>query len=215
MSMGISFDLIIGIITIGASVLLAVVGWVTWRKSTRPLQLLTIYVIYVAISHLIGTYLAFHGIRNLFMLHLYVLIAIPFLVYVFSEIQNGLPKRITRGLIPVIFVIYVAESFGNDGSFSDPPIRSLATASILVTLIALYSLFDLLRAPSRESIFSDERYWISMGSFIYFAGNAFVYSSILGEISINTWIFHNVIHIVSFTIYFGGYLWKRPVFSFS
>ena len=175
----------------------------------------TIYASYIGISNIIGAYLGYHGIRNIFLLHVFILIAIPFLVYVFSEMQTGLPRLITRGLIPVIIIIYVAAYFGNNGSLSNPPVRSLAIASILVTLIALYSLFDLLRTPSRESIFSDERYWISIGTFVYFAGNAFVYSSILGDISIKTWIYHNVIHISSFIIYFGGYLWKRPAFSYS
>ena len=213
--MELTSDLILVYMATGVSVLPAVAGWVTWQKSTRPLRLLTIYVSYVGISNFTGVYLSHQGIRNLFLLHLYVLIAIPFLVYIFSELHTGLPRSITRGLIPVIIIIYVAASFGNNEPFSNPPVRSLAIASLLVTFIALYSLFDLLRSPSRESIFSDEKYWISMGSFIYFAGNAFVYSSILDEISINTWTFHNTIHIVSFLMYFGGYKWKRPAFSYS
>jgi len=210
-----TFDVIIGIAATGTTLLPAVAGWVTWQNCTRPLRLLTIYATYITISNFTGIYLALQGIRNLFLLHLFVLIAIPYLVFVFSEIQTGLSRRITRGLISVIFAIYFATLFGYEGSFSSPPVQSLAIASVLVTLIALYSLYDLLSSPSRGSIFSDERYWISMGSFIYFAGNAFVYSSILGEISINTWVFHNTIHIVSFLMYFGGYKWKRPAFSYS
>ena len=213
--MELTFDLILGFIATGISILPAVAGWVTWQKCSRPLRLLTIYVSYIGISNFIAAFLGYHGIRNIFLFHLYILFAIPFLVYIFSEIHTGLARRITRGFIPVIIIIYVAASFGNNESISNPPVRSLAISSVLVTLITLYSLFDLLRSPSRESIFSDERYWISMGSFIYFAGNAFVYSSILDEISINTWTFHNTIHIVSFLMYFGGYKWKRPAFSYS
>lgn len=213
--MEITFDLIIGVFAVSISVLLASLGWVTWRNSTQPLRLLTIYATYVGISNLLATYLAFNGIHNLFLLHLYNLIAIPFLVYVFSDILSGLPKKITLGFMPAIILVYTISFFANNETLSKPPVLSLGIASILLTLIALYSLFDLLRSPSRESIFSDERYWISIGSFIYFAGNAFVYSSILGEISINTWVFHNTIHIVSFLMYFGGYKWKRPAFSYS
>lgn len=209
------FDLILGFIATGIPILPAAIGWVTWQKCSRPLHLLTIYVSYVGFSNFTGAYLGYHGIRNLFLLHIYILIAIPFLVFIFSELQTGLPRRVTRGFIPAIIVVYAAASFGSNESISIPPARSLAVVSVLVTLLALYSLFDLLRSPSRESIFSDERYWISIGSFIYFAGNAFVFSSILDEISISTWIFHNIIHIVSYFLYFGGYLWKRPAFSYS
>ena len=213
--MELTFGLILGIIAAGMTTLPAVAGWVTWQNCTRPLRLLTVYTSYVAISNIAGVYLAFQGIRNLFLLHLFVLIAIPYLVYLFSEFYVDRTKRIIRSLIPAIITIYLAAYLGYDGSFPAPPVRSLAIASVLVTFTALYSLYDLLRSPLKESIFSDERYWISMGSFIYFAGNAFVFSSILGEISINTWVFHNTIHIVSFLIYFGGYKWKRPAFSYS
>ncbi len=200
---------------VGVSLLVAAAGWLTWSNCTRSLQLLTVYVSYVAASNLVAVYLAFQGTRNLFLFHLFILVAIPFLIFIFSDFLTGYPKILTKIIIPLIIISNIALYLGSNESSPDPPVIGLAISSVLVTFIALYSLFDVLRSLPKKSIFYDERYWISMGSFIYFSGNAFVYSTILGEISINTWRFHNVIHIVSFIIYFGGYLWKRPVFSFS
>ena len=210
-----TFDVILGLVVVGVSIIVAIAGWITWQNCTRPLRLMTFYVTYVAVSNFVAVYLAFRGMRNLFIFHLFILIAIPFLVYIFSTLLTGFPRAVARFLTPLIIIAHIVSLLGSNRSLSEVPARGLALASVLVTFLALYSLFELLRAASKESIFFDERYWISMGSFIYFAGNAFVYSSILGEISINTWRFHNLIHIVSFLMYFGGYVWKRPAFSYS
>ncbi len=183
-------------------------GLAIWHISTRPMRLLTLFLLFSVLIEILAIALAAMNIRNLFILHIYTMPTYSVLALIFSYWQRDKLRQYLRLSIPIYIVFYLLLfSFGYE-NLNRPASFGILVMSLLLTFISLYTLFSVLR-DSTLSPYHDERFWISLGTLFAFSSNAVIYSAIRSEITIDIWIIHNILCTTGYLCYFGGYQWTR------
>ncbi len=195
-------------ISVLSSLLAAGVGIAKWHISTRPMRLLTLFILYSALSTIVSIALATRNIQNLFLLHIYTLLAYSALALIFSYWHRDKLRQYIRLSIPAYVVFYLLLlRFGYE-NLSMPASFSLSVISVLLTLVSLYTLFSVIRDSTIFS-YHDERFWVSVGTLFIFTTTAVIYSGVSSGITIDVWIIHNILCTTGYLCYFGGYQWTR------
>ena len=131
------------------------------------------------------------------------------LAWMFSYFFKGIWVQIARYSIPVYAAIYALMLILKIESIKGPDAKySLGLLSLLVVVFSLYTLYLLIRSKSAV-ISRDYRFWIAMGSLVYFATNIVIFSIMSDEIILALWVIPNSFLIISYLLYFKGYLCLR------
>lgn len=184
-------------------------GFILWRKSDRSMRLLTILLLYGLLNSLALVYLALQNTNNMFLVHLYILISYLFIALLFSYWLNHLPALLIRWSILAFIILYIIMVFLGYEDLTLPNEFSMSIRSILVAFITFYALYFTLRDHSDFPIYHDERFWISIGTFITCSGAALVYAAIPVYITYPLWLIHCILVIIGNIAYFAGYLCLR------
>lgn len=191
------------------SVLLALgAGLVKWRIASRSMRLLTVLLLFVALIDIFTLILALRSINNIFLFHAIIIIFYPILALLFSYWHSRRTKRLLRWSIPIFIAAVLLLFVLGYETLEMPPSYSLSVMSIMLAIISLYTLFTLIR-DGGTPIYSDERFWVSLGVFMSYASTAFIYSGIMGGITDDIWIAHNMIHTIGNLCYLAGFLWMQ------
>ncbi len=195
-------------ISVLSSLLAAGKGVAKWHISTRPMRLLTLFILYAALSNSVGIVLAKVNIQNLFLLHIYALFAYSAMALVFSYWRKDKLRQYIRLSIPAYLTFYLLLLMIGYEDINKPPFLCLLVMSVLITFISLYTLFFVLQ-DSAISVHRDERFWVSIATLLIFSSNVVIYSGVSSGITIDIWIIHNIFSAIGYLCYFGGYQWTR------
>ena len=138
--------------------------------------------------------------------HLYTLVSFLLIVLLFSYWQQPRAARYMRLSIPIFFIIYILLSVLGYENFQTANKYSLSIQGIFIAFISLYTLYDTLRHHIDYPVHRDERFWVSFGVFINYAGNVLVYAAIPIFITPALWLIHDMVVIIGSILYFGAYL---------
>ena len=131
------------------------------------------------------------------------------LAWMFSYFFQGIWVRIARYSIPVYAAIYALMIVLKIESVEGPDVKySLGLSSLLVVVFSLYTLYLLLQSKSGV-VSRDYRFWIAIGSLVYFATNIVIFSIMSDEIILAMWVIPNSFLVISYLLYFKGYLCLR------
>ena len=179
-----------------------------WNISALPMRLLTLFISYSALGAIVGITFAIRNIRNLFLTHIYALVAYSAVVFIFSCWYEDKLRHYIRLSIPAYIMFYLLLLRLGYEHLDMPASISLVVMSAVVSFLSLYTLFSVLKS-STILPFYDERFWVSIGSLFVFTSNVVIYSGIKSGITIDIWITHNNLNVIGYLCYFGGYLWTR------
>ena len=183
-------------------------GVVKWHAISRSLKLLTVVMLYFALNDLIMLALASRSVKNIFMIHGYVIIVYVFLAFLFSYWHQDKPKRLIRASVPAFIAFYLLLLATGRENLGIIPAISHSVMSISLTLIALYTLLSILKSREPSITYRDERFWVSIGVMVQFSGNVMIFSGVSGEITITLWTVHNFLFLIGYLCYLGAYPWK-------
>ncbi len=184
-------------------------GLVKWRIAPRPMRLLTVLLLYAALSDIFSVTLAIRAINNIFLFHAGVIVFYPILALLFSYWHSRRSKRLLRWSIPIFIAAVLLLFVLGYETLERPPSHSLSVMSIMLAITSLYTLFTLMRDGSNYPVYRDERFWVSLGVFMSYATTTFIYSGIMDGITDDIWIAHNIIHTIGNLCYLVGFLWMQ------
>lgn len=183
-------------------------GLVKWRSASRPMRLLTVLLLYTTLSDIFSVTLALRPTSNIFLFHAGIMVFYPILALLFSYWHSRRPKRLLRWSIPIFIAAVLLLFVLGYETLDMPPVYSLGVMSILLAIISLYTLYTLMQSNSTP-VYRDERLWVSLGVFVSFVSTTFIYSGIVGGVTIDIWIAHNMIHTIGNFCYLAGFLWMQ------
>ncbi|MEE9464049.1 MAG: hypothetical protein V3W14_00560, partial [Candidatus Neomarinimicrobiota bacterium] len=177
----------------------------------------TILVIYIFISNVASIVTAQLGIHNLFLFTTYAVVAFPAVAVIYSYwMSKRYQQYLIYRIVPVHFSLNILILSLGQAYVEAPEAVSLAFTSLLLVVLSFYILLSLLRNPPPHPAYRDERFWVALGIFVYYTGNAFVYAGVLSGITIEIWRIHNLLNFGAFLCYIIGYLCiPRPRTSLS
>lgn len=180
-----------------------------WRLSPGPIKVLTGLLIYQTAANSMELALALNGKSNMILFRAYWPITYGMLAWMFSYFFQGIWVQVARYSIPVYAAVYALMMILRIESIEGPDVKySLGLLSLLVVVFSLYTLYLLLR--SKSAVMSrDYRFWIAMGSLVYFATNIVIFSTMSREIILAMWVIPNSFLAISYLLYFKGYLCLR------
>lgn len=143
-----------------------------YRIANKALKILFYYLITAGIINAAGIYMSNHGIRNLFLLHIYTILeTIFFFLYFFFVFQN---HKIKKGLLvsiivlPILFVFnfLFLQSINEFNTYTRP------LEAILITSISLLFLY---RSGFVEDWLKQSTSWVNIGILIYFPAATLIF----------------------------------------
>lgn len=161
---------------------------------------------YVLVSDVVSIVLALNSVENIFLFHIYLVVAYPSIAVLFSLWHSGNTRQTMRWSIPFFLVAYLLFLVFGDGNLERPPGHSLALMSIFCTGLALYTLIGLATSSSTNLVYKDERFWVSFGIILSYGVTSMIYSGIRGGVTRDLWILHNSIQTIGNFCFLGGYL---------
>ena len=200
---------VIVLLDILSGVLPLIAGLLLWKKLSRPMRLLVILLIYGLLNSVVLVVLALQNINNIFLLHLYTLASYLLIALLFSYWLSRLPSKLVRLSIPAFFSLYIILILLGYEDLTLPNVHSRSIRSILIAGITLYTLYFSLRDHIDYPVYQDERFWISIGTFISYSGTALVYAAIPVHITKALWLIHSFLAIMGNFFYLIGYLCLR------
>jgi len=136
----------------------------------REMALLFYYVTFSFIVELLTLYLAMNSINNLWVLHIYTFIEFTVMVSIFSQFKEMIiRKKLAVVLVVIYFFLWIASKVFLE-SMSRFDTYSVSVANIVLTLIALWALFQSGQTMAR-SIWKTPLFWFSIAALIKFAGD--------------------------------------------
>jgi hypothetical protein len=140
------------------------------RALTRPMRLLTLFVVYTLVNEYAMFALALNSVNNLWMLHVYTLVELLFLAAIFLAYPGMRKFRTPVIVATAAYALYwivskaVLESFDGFDKYSAPP------ANILMILVALLALYVASQSLAEE-IWRTSFFWFSAAVLVKFVGD--------------------------------------------
>lgn len=154
-----------------------------WKHSVTQQRLLSLLLVATPISGIAELWMDLHGIRNLWVSHLFTLIEY---VLILSMYYLWKPKTIDKRILMIGIIAFIAlwtvSKFTVEPFYRDDTYTS-AIAKTIEIIIATWVLFDVLR-DSDTVLKTEARVWISSGIIIYAAGSLFLFA--LFDMMVNT-----------------------------
>lgn len=184
-------------------------GVVLWKRSSRSMKLVTGLLLFGFLNSTGLLVMAIFGRNNMILVHFYTLLSYLIIVLLFSYWHDGRTALVLKISIPLFFLVYGALALLGYEDLTHPNTYSRAIQSILIALIALYTLYYVLRRHEKFPVYQDERFWVSIAAFTIFAGSTLVHAATPAYISPDLWQIHHVLIVLSHGLFFLGFLWMR------
>lgn len=161
------YSRILPIILLG---LVALFSTYSWSKSNRSLKIVTIISLMTFFSEVIGNYMGYLGINNIWLYNISDLLRFPlwFLFYHFtlSTVNQKKGALLLAYIFPVFWLVLIC--FQNIRIFQT---YSFIIGSILLLILCFLYLLNEYKSNSIESIFKNPTLWISLGLLLYYSLN--------------------------------------------
>ncbi len=209
-------SIIVGSLSNILPIIAIAVGYTSYQWHTRELRIILWYCLVSLFAGLLATILAYRGINNHFVIHLFAPVQFSMFVYILSRWQ---PQALIQKLfIGTIFLFII---FWSWGFFMVEDLRSFSTTTrpvtaVLLVLASAVTLVQTVRA-SHLPLSRTPAFWISSGILIYFAGMSVLFSmsNMLLTVSIETlrllWApIQSSLHLTINIFFAIGFLCLRP-----
>ena len=182
-----------------------IVGLVYWRRESRTLKILTLFLGVECLVIGVMYVFASQGINNMFMVHINSLIVYFFVVIIFSEYVTEKMKVLLTNSIPLSLGILLLTLALDIESVFRRPIYLVTLLALVVTLVSMYTLITMLWDSPEHGPFRDERFWLSLGMFFAYAAGTFMYAGISTFLSTRLHTVHSILQIISHLIFAYGF----------
>jgi hypothetical protein len=161
------YSRILPIILLG---IVALISTFSWSKSPLSLRIVTIISIMTFIFEVVGNYMGYLGINNIWLYNISDLIRFPlwFMFFYFS-LSTSRQKKTTLIFTFLYPIIWVGLNFFQDiGIFQT---YSFILGSILLLILCFLYLLNEYKSNSTESVFKNPELWICLGLLFYYSLN--------------------------------------------
>ncbi len=181
-------------------------GLAFWRNSSLSMKLLTMLLVVDTVFTIAMSVLMLYRINNLFLMHIYSILAYGFIALLFSYWHSAFPKRLMRLSIPLLLVLYFLFLGVGVEVLNKPNKHTLALIGMLVAVITLYTLYSTASEEDEIPIHQQEKFWVSIGFFLSFSVTAIAAASIPVHITRQLWYLTTGLISVSYLLYLKGFL---------
>ncbi len=181
-------------------------GLAFWRNSSLSLKLLTTLLVVDAVFTIAMFVLMLYRINNLFLMHIYSILAYGFIALLFSYWHSALPRRLIRLSIPFLLALYFLFLGVGVEVIDKPNKHTLSLIGMLVAVITLYTLYSTVSEEDEIPIHQQEKFWVSIGFFLSFSAAAVAAASIPVHFTRQLWYLTSGLISVSYLLYFKGFL---------
>ncbi|NOZ55352.1 MAG: hypothetical protein GXO73_01010 [Calditrichaeota bacterium] len=202
------------IVSIISGLLPLSVGLVFFRRLGKDMRLLVLLLTLGFALDVASIPMAILKISNIWLINLYFLVDYALLAFVLSYWQDHpRVRQIFRiSVVPVVAVW--AASQAALGSLVHFNFLARTLECILLSLAAIYTLWQIGLTSTNVPLARDYRFWVALSILIYFSGTIFLYA--FGFL-INTklmgaaWVIHSGLNVTANLGYTGGFLcFRRP-----
>lgn len=181
----------------------------------RSLKIVLVFLFVATLFEQVSSHLGNFGIRNIFLVPIYVFIEFIFIVAIFKTVLKSdfWNKLLIYALIAfvIMFVsnLILFKETDDMGSY----IRSIESLFIIAFIVVYY--YQLIENLTISSVGSEPMFWVSAGFLIYFAGNLFLFvtSNYLLKQSeqhlMEAYTIHSILIIIRNLLFSVG-LWMQP-----
>ena len=170
------------------------------------MKLVTVLLAFGFLNSLGLLVMALFGRNKMILFHFYTLLSYLIIALLFSYWHDRRTALILKMSIPLFFLVYGALLVLGYQDLTQPDKYSMIIQSILVALIALYTLFRNRDRYEKFPVYQDERFWVSIAAFTLFAGPTLVIAAIPTYIPSELWQIFHVLVILGHGLFFLGYL---------
>lgn len=202
------------IVSIFSGLLPLTVGLLFFRRLGKDLRLLIVLLALGFSLDVASIPFAIHRVSNIWLINIYFLVDYTLLTFVLSYWQDQpLVRRALRMSVAPVALVWLASQIAL-GSLSHFNFLTRTLECILLSVAAIYTLWQIGLSQTDLPLSRDYRFWISLSVLIYFSGTIFLYA--FGFL-INTklmgaaWVIHSGLNVTANLGYTGGLLcFRRP-----
>ncbi len=160
-----------------ASILFPVIlGIVEYRKMNGVLSLLLIFLIISLLTEITAYSMALNGIANLPILHLFSIIQVVFISFIYYKSFPG--KRVKKGIIftsIALLIFLIVNSFYIQG-FNKFDSNGKGLAGLYFIVLSLMYFHEIFNKEILIKLEEQPMFWINTGILTYFSGNMFLFT---------------------------------------
>jgi hypothetical protein len=182
-----------------------IAGVMVWKSSSRPLRLLTLFLVLNILSDASAIIMARLAGHNLILLNIYLLMSYPIIALIFSYWLDGKAKILTLVSAPAFPGLCVFLHLAGLDDLHGPGKFITTIKGLLVGLIVLRTLYSLMINSGDGPIGGEAPFWITIGTFFLSTCGVAVYAAIPEEITIELWPIHIICVIIAYLLYIRGY----------
>jgi hypothetical protein len=203
---------LISIVTV-INLILFTYSWVT-NKSSKFIQLLTLYITLLFVTHFIMVYTSSNGIHNLYISHYYFSLQFIFLSLFYRELFLPKQKKWVTLTMVVVLTIFLGYYLMNPHKYSEFNLIDIFITNVPIIFYSVVHLYNMLSAPRRFFI-------INAGVLMYFSTNTLIfflgtYLMVEGETMgftdetvLNIWGINNILYLIY--LVFLTIEWKKTM----
>ena len=172
------------------------------------MKLLLVFLTISFLINIYSRYLSINGKPNMQLYHIYTLLEYSFIIYVFSFWQyNAKLKYYFRYSILAFLAFWIVAKISIEDINQFDSISSSLELLLLLNA-STYTLYHLFKRNSDE-LFQDYRFWVTVATLSYSAGNLVLFAS-SSIIILWAWvIIHSTNSIIMNALYIKGFLCQR------
>ena len=207
---------IYAVVTIVSTLFPVLTGVARFKLQPRDLRVFFVLMVINSIDSFAQFGLALYNINNLWAVHVYYVIEMPMMLWMFSMwYTKGEGVKIINFVLSVTFVLFWIVSKLTFESMLEPSTYVGPISRVLLTIVSIRALFEISKETAR-SILTDHRFWVAAGTIIYMAGAVMFYalqSTLFGmpkDVILRVFYVYWTFLIVVNLIYSGAFL-CRPI----
>ncbi|MFC1620314.1 hypothetical protein ACFL45_10255 [Candidatus Neomarinimicrobiota bacterium] len=193
------------------NILAIIAGMMVWGLSSRPIRLLTIFLVLNLLTDISAIVMGRLVGHNLILLNIYELIEYPIIAIIFSYWLDGKARIFTLLSAPVFPVLCVFLHLSDIEDLLGPGSYFTTIKGLLVGLIVVRTLYSLMIHPKASPIQRTAPFWITIGTFFLATCGVAVYAAIPEQITVELWTIHIICVINAYLLYIRGFwcLWEK------
>ncbi len=181
-----------------------IVGAIFFKSLPKLARVLWFFILATAILDFVASNLAYFGINNLWIFHLYAYMEFGVISYLYFHLIRRKSRRVLiLGMLVLFMSLSIVDLCLYEGLKEFNSIQRHIEGFILVLYCFEY-LFELAHDPERDNSFRNPYYLLTIGFMIYFCGTLYLFvfgNSILQQPDAHYWLLHTIFNSVLLLIY--------------
>lgn len=183
-----------------------------FRQVPRVIVILSWYLLFSMVLFGISNYLADRNMNNMFLYHIFSIVELAFVCFIFREIiQSKKVRKAIPYLLALFVLLFILNSIFLEGMDSWNS-NSSSIEFLIIICFSLIYYFELANSDDILSFSTNPFFWIVSGFFVYCASCTVVFAFYKlnalesGKFALNYWMFQIIMYLVKNILFAKGIL---------